>query len=178
MENLVIVILLVALLGIWVRTIQRKLMEMNENVNIAMNQLGVQISSCLDAVNELLKLATKYSALEAQMLIEMIKSRRSRITEQSIPEDVIGQEGIIAEVMGYVDIMAEQHPELKADKDYRRCIGAVDSYKKMRQTGRLIYNDSVEKLNQAIRSVPTYLIAGILGFHQRDYLESINEKIH
>ena len=55
-------------------------------------------------------------------------------------------------------------------------MNAVDSYEKMVRTSRLIYNDSVTKLNRSLRMFPASLIAGILGFHQRDYLETVESK--
>ncbi len=49
---------------------------------------------------------------------------------------------------------------------------AVDSYEKMVRTSRLIYNDSVTKLNRDLRMFPTALLAGALGFRPRAYLEA------
>jgi len=40
----------------------------------------------------------------------------------------------------------------------------------MVRTSRLIYNDSVTKLNREIRMFPVSAIAGMLGFGQREYL--------
>ena len=37
-------------------------------------------------------------------------------------------------------------------------------------------NDSVTKLNREIRMFPVSLIAGMLGFRQRDYLEAREDK--
>ena len=48
---------------------------------------------------------------------------------------------------------------------------AVQTFENMVRTSRLIYNDSVTKLNREIRMFPVSVIAGMLGFHQRDYLE-------
>ena len=50
-------------------------------------------------------------------------------------------------------------------------MNAVDSYEKMVRTSRLIYNDSVTKLNRELRMFPTSLLAGALGFRPRAYLE-------
>lgn len=50
---------------------------------------------------------------------------------------------------------------------------AVDSYEKMVCTSRLIYNDSVTRLNRELRMFPVSMIAGIFGFHQREYLETV-----
>ena len=94
----------------------------------------------------------------------------------SAADDVLKQEGIISEALGRISMVAERYPELKANENYAKCMNAVDSYEKMVRTSRLIYNDSVTKLNRAIRMLPTSLIAGLLGFRQRDYLEAAEDK--
>ena len=66
--------------------------------------------------------------------------------------------------------MAERYPELKADANYAMCMDAADGYKKMVQTSSLIYNDSVARLNKLIGRTPNTLIAGLLGFHRKEYL--------
>lgn len=177
MEIVIIVVLLIVLLLIWVISTQRKLAVLDENINNAMGQIGVQLSSRFDVLTALLDLAKDYAAQESQAMIENVKSRRSVITAKSTPKEVQGQEGVIAEVLGRIAMVAEQYPELKADKNYARCMDAVDSYEKMVRTSCLIYNDSVTKMNRAIRMVPTSLVAGLLGFHQREYLEYEKSKV-
>ena len=176
MTILIIIVLLVALLAGWVMSTQRRLVVMDENINNAMSQIGVQLSSRFDALTALLDLAKGYAAHESQTLIETIKSRRSVITAKSTPQDVLQQEGVISEALGRISMVAERYPELKADKGYAKCMDAVDSYEKMVRTSRLIYNDSVTKLNREIRMFPVSLIAGMLGFRQRDYLEAREDK--
>lgn len=172
----IIIALLVILLAGWVMSTQRRLVVMDENINNAMSQIGVQLSSRFDALTALLDLAKGYAAHESQTLIETIKSRRSVITAKSTPQDVLQQEGVISEALGRISMVAERYPELKADKGYAKCMDAVDSYEKMVRTSRLIYNDSVTKLNREIRMFPVSLIAGMLGFRQRDYLEAREDK--
>ena len=172
----IIIALLVVLLAGWVMSTQRRLVVMDENINNAMSQIGVQLSSRFDALTALLDLAKGYAAHESQTLIETIKSRRSVITAKSTPQDVLQQEGVISEALGRISMVAERYPELKADKGYAKCMDAVDSYEKMVRTSRLIYNDSVTKLNREIRMIPVSLIAGMLGFRQRDYLEAREDK--
>lgn len=177
MESLIIVILLIILLAIWVVSTRRKLVILDENVNNAMSQIGVQISSRFDVTTTLLQLTKGYAGRESLTLIETIKERRSVITAKSTPNEVLGQEGAIAEALKCIAMVAEQHPELKEEKEYAKCMDAVDCYEKMVRTSRLIYNDSVTKLNRAIRMIPARLVAGMLGFHQREYLEDVEENI-
>ena len=174
--TLIIVAIIVVVLISWIISVQRRLVAMDENINNAMSQIGVQLSSRFDALTARLDLAKGYAAHESQTLIETIKSRRSVITAKSTPQDVLQQEGVISEALGRISMVAERYPELKADKGYAKCMDAVDSYEKMVRTSRLIYNDSVTKLNREIRMFPVSLIAGMLGFRQRDYLEAREDK--
>ncbi|WP_051015703.1 LemA family protein [Desulfitobacterium dichloroeliminans] len=150
---------------------QRRLVVLDENINNAMSQIGVQLSSRFDALTALLDLTKGYAKHESETLIETIKSRRSVITAKSTPNEVLRQEGIIAEALGRIAMVAEQYPELKANETYAETMDAVNTYENLVRNSRLIYNDSVTKLNREIRMFPVLLIAGMLGFRQRDYLQ-------
>ena len=84
---------------------------------------------------------------------------------------LLRQEGVIAEALGRIAMVTERYPELKANQNYSKTIDAVQTVEGMARTSRLIYNDSVTKLNREIRMFPVSIIAGMLGFGQRDYLE-------
>ena len=172
-----IAVLVVVLFVLWVISCQRKLTIMDENVNNAMAQIGVQLSSRFDALTALMNLTKVYAAHESQTLIETINSRRSAITTTSTPDDVLKQESVISEAMDCISMMAEKYPELKANENYTKYMNAVDSYENMVRTSRLIYNDSVTKLNRELRMYPTSLLARVFGFRQRDYLEAVEEKV-
>lgn len=174
--EIIIIGAVIAILIIWVISVQRKLVVMDENINNAMSQIGVQLSSRFDALSALVDLTKGYADHESKTLIETIKSRRSVITATSTPEDVLKQEGVISEALGRISMVAEKYPELKANENYAKCMNAVDSYEKMVRTSRLIYNDSVTKINRELRMFPTSLIGGMFGFRQREYLEAVEEK--
>lgn len=167
----------VAVIALWMISTQRKLVALDENISNAMSQIGVQLSSRFDALTALLDLTKGYAKHESETLIETIKSRRSVITAKSTPDDVVHQEGIISEALGRIAMVTEQYPELKADKTYMKTMDAVQTFENMVRTSRLIYNDSVTKLNREIRMFPVSMIANILGFQQRNYLEEQAAKI-
>jgi LemA protein len=93
------------------------------------------------------------------------------ITAKSTPDDVLREEGLISETLGMIALLTEQYPELKTNRTYIKTMDAVQTFENMMRTSRLIYNDSVTKLNREIRMFPVFLIAALLGFNQRDYLE-------
>ena len=67
-------------------------------------------------------------------------------------------------------LVTEQYHELKDNPMYIKTMDAVQIYEKLIRNSRLIYNDSVIKLNREIRVFPVSIIARMLGIVKRDYL--------
>lgn len=172
--TIILVVAIIALIFLWFVSAQRKLVAMDENINNAMSQIGVQLSSRWDALTALLDLTKGYTEHEYKTLSDTIKMRSS-ITSTSTAKDVNAQENILTEAMGKIMAVAESYPELKANENYIKTMDSVNAYEEMVRRSRLVYNDSVTKLNRAIRMFPTSVVAGILGIGSRDYLDS-NEK--
>ncbi len=170
LPTFITIIVIVAGIVLWIISTQRRLVVLDENISNAMNQIGVQLSSRFEALTALLDLTKGYAKYESETLIETIKSRRSVITAKSIPDDVIRQEGIISEALGKIAMVTKQYPELKSNQTYIKSMDAVQTFENMMRTSRLIYNDSVTKMNREIRMFPVSMIAGMLGFRQREYL--------
>ena len=173
MTIIIITAVILGLVLIRVLNTRRALAILNENVNNAMSQIGVQLSSRFHVLAVLLELTRDYDDHESRSLMETVNSRRCLITAASVPDDVRKQESLLYEVLGRISGIAEQYPELKAHGHYCKCMKAMDSYEKMMRTCQLIYNDSVTKLNRTVCMFPTSQIAGMLGFQQRDYVEII-----
>ncbi len=176
MTTLIVIAVIIAAIVLWAMSTQRRLVVLDENINNAMSQIGVQLSSRFDALTALLDLTKGYAKHESETLIETIKSRRSVITAKSTPNDVLRQEGVISEALGRIAMVTEQYPDLKANQNYIKTMDAVQTFENMVRTSRLIYNDSVTRLNREIRMFPVSMIAGMLNFRQRDYLEEQTEK--
>lgn len=170
-----IAIVILVLVVLWFIFTQRKLVAMDENINNAMSQIGVQLSSRWDALTALLDLTKGYAEHEYKTLSDTIRMR-STITAKSTAAEVNDQENILTEAMGRIMAVAESYPDLKANENYIKTMDSVNDYEKMVRQSRLIYNDSVTKLNRAIRMFPTSLVAGMLGVTSRDYLEASESK--
>lgn len=171
-------IMIGAILGIlvlWFISTQRALAMLDENINNAMSQIGVQLSSRWDALSALLDLTKGYAEHEYKTLSETIKARRP-VTADSSAKDAAEQENLLIGAMSRIMAVAEQYPTLKADASYQKTMDSVNQYEGMVRQSRLIYNDSVTKLNRRIRMFPTSLVAGMLGFAKRDYLEASETK--
>ena len=172
MDIVIIVSLLLVILGIWVVSTQRRLVVMDENINNAMSQMGIQISAHFDAILGALELVGTYGVQDTALWTEKLKSNRKDIHAKSRPQEAFEQECIIAEATKFIVAMTEQYPEIKGAKNYVKRMGAMDTYERMLRTSHFIYNDSVSKFNQYVRMYPTKWVARLLGFQERDYFET------
>ncbi len=48
---------------------------------------------------------------------------------------------------------------------------SVNLYENQVRLSRMTFNDTVTKYNKEIRQFPTSIVAGVLGFSTRDYLD-------
>lgn len=178
LPTFIAIIAVAVVIAQWAITTHQKLVVLDDHIGNAMCQIGVQLSSRIDALVALLDLIKDYANQETEILIQTIKLRRSVITAKSTPDDVLRHEGIISEVLGSIAKLTEHYPELKVNQTYIKTMDAVQTFENMVRTSRLIYNNSVSKLNHEIRTFPVSIIAGMLGFRQREYLVELsnNEK--
>lgn len=174
LPTFITIIVIVAVIVLWTISTQRKLAVLDEHIGNAMSQIGVQLSVCFDVIMALLDLTKEYAKLESETLIETIKSRKNVITAKTTPDEVMRQEEIIFNALGRIAMVTEQYPELKANQTYIKTMDAVQTFENMVRTSRLIYNNSVSKMNREIRMFPVSMIAGMLGFRQREYIVELH----
>lgn len=173
--TILILIAIIAVIVLWFISVQRKIVAMDENINNAMSQIGVQLSSRWDALTALLDLTKGYAEYEYKTISDTIKMRTS-VNAKSTAKDANAQENILTEAMGKIMAVAESYPELKANENYIKTMDSVNKYEEMVRKSRLVYNDSVTKLNRAIRMFPTSIAAAMLRIDSRDYLEENDKK--
>lgn len=170
LPTFITITVIVAVIALWIISTQRRLVVLDKNISKVMSQIEVHLSNYFDALTVLLDLAKGYAKHDSETLIDTIKLRRSVIIAKSTPDDVMHQMGIISEALGRIAVIAEQYLELASNQNYIKTMDAMQNFENMIRTSRLVYNDSVTKLNRAIRMFPVSMIAGKLGFRQREYL--------
>ena len=120
------------LLAVWIAAVRRRLGGLSENMDTAMNQIGLQLASRYRAADALLGLIRSYG-LSAQLVLVF-----PSVDAHSTPAQVLEQEQRLAQAMHYITIVAESHPAIKADKTYQRCTEASECYSRMVYTSSLI----------------------------------------
>lgn len=175
MSAVFIIVAIIVVIVLWFISVQRMLVSLDENVNNAMSQIGVNLTSRFDALTGLLDLVKGYNEHEYKTLSDVIKMRTS-IGSHSKASDVEAQENIISEAMGKIMAVAEAYPDLKSNTNYQNLMNSLNDYETKVRQSRLVYNDSVTKLNRTIRMFPISLVAPMCGVVARDYLKAEESK--
>ena len=149
---------------------------MDEDVTNTMCQIGIQLFSSFDVLTAIVKRIEEYAYQEAIKLMETVNAYDKLIDSKSTPEDVIRQITFISTVMNSISRVVEPFPELIASSGYIKCLDAIEGYKIMVCTSRLIYNDRVTKFNREIRRFPTSIAAGIFRYSERKCIEAKEEQ--
>ena len=173
---IVIIAVVVVLLFIYGVSQQRTLVKYDEMVNNSMSNINVQLKSRWDAVLALVKMTKGYSEYEHNAMMDIISQRR--ITEISKPEQVADQAAAIGQVLTRFFAVSEQYPDLKAASLYSDTMKQMVNFEEKVRISRMVYNDTVTKLNNVVRQFPSNLIAGMLGYGVRKYIEEDPQKMN
>ncbi len=173
--GIIIAIVIVALLVVWVISVQRKLVNKDELCKNAMSTIGVQQESRWDALTGMVELIKSYNDHEYNTLRDTIAQRRP-IDGNSTAEQVDAQENLMGQVMSRLNVVVEQYPDLKANENYAKAMDAVDKYTNMVRTSKMVYNDTATNYNNLVRQIPDSIVAGLFGFKVRDYLKVEDQK--
>lgn len=175
MEFIIGFIVLAAVIGGWVIGTYNKLIREREFVRNAMGQIAAQIESRWDAIKNMIEGTKKYTDYEASLL-EKITAQRASLGRDASVSDVEKDNKLFGQAMNQLFAVAENYPDLKASQIYQETLKNVDKYEQQVRQSRMIFNDTVTKLNRLIQSVPSNIIAGLFNFQQEKYFESTAEK--
>lgn len=165
----IIVLVVLAVIVMWIISVQRQLVSKDELCKNAMSQIGVQQNSRWDALTALVDLVKGYSEHEYKTLMDVI-GMRARVTGSSTAAEAQAQENLINNAMKSINVVVEQYPNLKANEMFTKTMDSVNTYENQVRLSRMTYNDTATKYNELVRMFPGSLVAGMFGFAQRDYL--------
>jgi len=172
---IIIILAIVVLLVIWGISVQRKLVQVDESCKNAMSTIGVQQNSRWDALGSLADMVKQYDEHEYNTLKEVI-AERGTIGVESTAEEAEADENMITKAMSRFMAVAENYPDLKANTNYNKLMDSINTYENNVRLARMSYNDVTTKYNRILRQFPDSIVASLLKFDKRDYLNTPDEK--
>ena len=166
---IIVVLIVLAIVGVY-----NSLVRKNEMVANAMNQIGTQLQSRWDALNNLIDATKDYAKYESETLDKITKNRTG-VNKNSSPADVSREENEFKSALNQFYAVAENYPDLKSSEVYKSTMDSINKYEDNVRHSRMIYNDTVTSFNRYIKSFPQNLFAGMFGYGEKDYFK--NEEV-
>ncbi|HET8745939.1 MAG TPA: LemA family protein [Ramlibacter sp.] len=177
-----IVLAIVACIAAWVVITYNALVQKRNRIANAFGQIDVQLKRRYDLIPNLVEVAKRYLAHEAQTLQAVAAARGAAVSAAAAararPADAAAVQGLAAAElalggsMGRLMAVAESYPELKADATMRSLSEELTSTENRIGFARQAYNDEVLAFNDAATQFPGNVVAGWFGMRPAAMLEA------
>lgn len=146
------------------------LVRMRQEVKSAWSQIDVQLKRRHDLIPNLVESVKGYMAHERQTLEAVIKARTQAVNVTDV-KDKVQAENFLTQTLRSLFAVMERYPDLKANQNVMALQEELTSTENRISFARQFYNDQAMRLNTAIESVPTNLVANSGGFTKVEFFE-------
>ena len=165
-----VIVLLVAILGIYLWSTYNSLVTLGVRVDEAWSDITVQLKRRADLLPNLIEAVKGYAAHEKGVFEAVTKARAETLQAQG-PADAAAAEGHMQSALKSIFAVAEAYPQLQASQNFLQLQGELVDTEDKVQASRRFYNGGVRELNTKVKQFPNTLFVRSLGFTERDFFE-------
>ena len=172
----IIIALIVVVLGLvlWGVSAYNNLVTLRNRVANGWSQIDVQLKQRADLIPNLVETVRGYATHESQTL-SRVTAARAGVVQAASSGDIqqrMAAENQLSRALFNLQATAEAYPALQANQNFMDLQGQLKALEEKIAYARQFYNDVVLKLNTAIETVPTNIIASLFHFEQARYFEA------
>jgi LemA protein len=163
--------IIVVVIAILLILMYNSLVQLRVRADNAWADIDVQLKRRHDLIPNLVETVKGYAAHE-KGTFENIAKYRTMAMQATTPADKAAAENQLTGALRQLFAVAEAYPELKASQEFTQLQTQLSQTEDMIQNSRRYYNAVVRDLNTRLQSFPTNMLAGPLGFQQRQFFET------
>jgi LemA protein len=167
-----IIIGLIVLFVLWVIMIYNGLVALRQRVNQAFSDIDVQTKQRHDLIPNLVETVKGYAAHERGTLEAVVQARNAAVTAQA--GGVAAQaaaENVLSGALRQLFALSEAYPDLKANQNFQQLQAELSDIENKIAAARRFFNNAVQEYNTGIQQFPAVLMAGALGFTQKEFFD-------
>jgi LemA protein len=171
MSAIVIVLIVLAVLLVAGIAMYNGLVRLNVRTDEALSDITVQLKRRFDLIPNLVSTVKGYAKHEAETLEKVAAERSSVVNGSSSIQETAAADNVLTGALKSVFAVAESNPDLKANQNFLQLQAELTDTEDKIQAARRFYNGSARDLNIKIKTFPTNIFAGMLGFKVREFYE-------
>ena len=172
---LIIVLVAVAVIVLFLIFTYNGLVRLRNMVDEAWNQISVQLKRRHDLIPNLVNAVKGYMDFEQETLTQVIEARSAAVSATERGPGAAGEaavaENFLTGALRQLFALVENYPDLKANENVMQLQEELTTTENQIGFSRQHYNSTVREFNTAIQVFPNLVLAGPLGFRERDYFQ-------
>ena len=157
-------------LVLWGVAIYNRLVKLTNMVEEGWSGIDVQLKRRANLIPNLVAAVKGYLGHEDDLLTRVTELRRQSLQTGDRTRKG-GVEGALSGALGNIMAVAENYPELKADRTFLSLQKQLAEIEDELQLARRYYNGTVRNLNTLIESFPSNIVATRFRFNQAEFFE-------
>src|SRR5216117_1005927 len=176
---LVIVLFIVFVIGLFFWGTYNRLVTLDQTVNKKWGDVQTVYQRRADLIPNLVNTVQGAANFEKSTIVEVTNARASvgrvQLDPNKAPTDAAqlaqfqAAQGQLSNALSRLLVVVERYPELKANQSFLSLQAQLEGTEHRISVERGNFNSAVQNYNVAVRSFPTNLIAGMLGFPPRPF---------
>ncbi len=162
---------LILLLLVGAVLIFNKLVSLRQMTENGWSDIEVQLKRRADLIPRLVSTVKGYASHERKLFEDVTAKRMQALAAGNNPRERGVAESRLKKPVGRIIALAEDYPDLKASDNFLELQEELSDTEDKIEMARRFYNGAVRELNIKIRTIPSNLVAGPMGFRTRDYFE-------
>src|SRR5438270_13615412 len=161
----IVVLILVFVVGMY-----NTLVQLRVRADSAWSDIDVQLKRRHDLIPNLVETVKGYAAHE-KGTFENVAKYRSMAMQATGPAEKAQAESQLSTALKSLFAVAESYPQLRASEQFTSLQSSLNSIEDNIQNARRYYNAVVRDYNTRVQSFSANIIAGMFGFHARQFFE-------
>lgn len=173
-KTLIIVLAVIAFLAIAAYSFfagnYNKFVKMDMAIKAAWSQVENQLQRRYDLIPNLMETVKGYAKQEKDVLVEVTNARAKVGGAGNIP-DKIAANNQLTGALSRLMVVVEKYPDLKSNQNFLKLQDELAGTENRIAVERMRYNETVKVYNEAIRSFPANMLAGMYGFKEAAFFK-------
>jgi LemA protein len=159
---------LLGLVGFYVVTVYNKLVRMRNRIDQAWSEVGVLLKRRYDLIPNLVASVQGYASHERGTFDDVTRARNLAESASTVAEQAQA-ENVLSQALGRLIAVSEAYPQLQAAGNFKDLQSQLTQTEGVLAAARQLYNDDVLTYENARETIPTNLVAWLLGFEPREF---------
>lgn len=171
-KGLLAVIGIAVLAGLWLMGLYNGLVGADLEVKTQWAKVETQYQRRFDLIPNLVE-SSKAVLKQEQAIIDSVTEARTKYSGATTVDEKAKAAGEVETALGRLLVVMENYPELKSDETVQRLMDELAGTENRIAVERGRYNDLVGGFNVRVKTFPNNVIAGMLGFSEKAFFESV-----